>query len=176
MPPLVVTLRLDPASQEVFDRLRAAHFPPARNHLAAHVTLFHALPGDRLVPVAADLAAAASRQPAFPVRVAGLRSLGGGVAYDLASPELERLRGRLAARWSPWLTRQDAGGWRPHVTVQNKVPPAAARLLLGDLRAVFEPWSATAEGLSLWWYRGGPWERIEVLPFAPEVADAAPAS
>ena len=43
--PLVVTLLLEPSAQERFDRVRAAHFPAERNHLAAHVTLFHALPG-----------------------------------------------------------------------------------------------------------------------------------
>ena len=40
--PLIVTLLLEDAAQERFDRLRAAHFPAERNHLAAHVTLFHA--------------------------------------------------------------------------------------------------------------------------------------
>jgi hypothetical protein len=51
VPPLIVTLLLDDAAQARFDRLRAAHFPSARNHLAAHVTLFHALPGELLTEV-----------------------------------------------------------------------------------------------------------------------------
>jgi hypothetical protein len=48
----VVTLLLDDGAQRRFDRLREAYFPPERNHVAAHVTLFHALPGgqrDRVV-------------------------------------------------------------------------------------------------------------------------------
>ena len=64
--PLIVTLLLEEAAQQRFDRLREQHFPPERNHLAAHVTLFHALPGEQLDAVRADLAAAADR-PAFDV-------------------------------------------------------------------------------------------------------------
>src|SRR6476469_7699644 len=45
--PLIVTLLLDDAAQQRFDALRTAHFPAERNHLAAHVTLFHALPGEQ---------------------------------------------------------------------------------------------------------------------------------
>ena len=88
--PLVVTLLLEDSAQERFDRLRAAHFPAGRNHVAAHVTLFHALPGEELPAVRADLDAAADR-PAFDVAVTGVRSLGGGVALDLGAPELSRL-------------------------------------------------------------------------------------
>jgi hypothetical protein len=45
--PLIVTLLLDPEAQERSDRLRSAHFPAERNHVAAHVTLFHALPDEQ---------------------------------------------------------------------------------------------------------------------------------
>jgi len=63
--------------------------------LAAHVTLFHALPGEHEDAVAVDLAAAA-RRPPFEVAVTGLRLLGRGVAYTLDSPELAALRAGLA--------------------------------------------------------------------------------
>lgn len=155
--PLILTLRLDAASQERFDAVRRAHFPADRNHLAAHITLFHALPAEHADAVRADVAGAAHR-PRFAVEVAGLRSLGRGVAYVLRSPELDALRAALAARWDPWLTPQDAGRSAIHVTVQNKVSPAAARLLLDELRAAFVPGVARAEGLDLWRYAGGPWE------------------
>jgi 2'-5' RNA ligase len=161
----VLTLVLDEASQAVLDDRRRAHFPPERNHLAAHVTLFHALPGEHLEVVQAGLAAAAGARGRFAVEVAGVRPLGRGVAYDLAAPELLALRATLAQRWAGLLTRQDAAGFRPHVTVQNKVHPDVARALLAELRAGFSPWTATAEGLALWWYRGGPWEHIRTWPF-----------
>ncbi len=158
-PPLVLTLLLDGAAQERFDRLRAEHFPAERNHLAAHVTLFHALPGDQLATVEADVAEAAGRPP-FAVSVTGVRLLGGGVAYDLHAPELTALRDRLAAGWSPWLTRQDAQRHHPHVTVQNKVRPERARALHAELSARFVPEQVQARGLGLWRYLGGPWEPV----------------
>lgn len=157
--PLIVTLLLADADQQRFDRLRAEHFPPERNFLAAHVTLFHALPGEHHDAVRADLAAAADR-PAFDVAVTGVRSLGRGVAYVLESAELAALRAGLAAEWSPWLTPQDRQRHSPHVTVQNKVEPAVARALRDRLLAGFVPYDVRARGLGLWRYLGGPWEPV----------------
>ncbi len=162
--PLIVTLLLDPDAQERFDRLRAAHFPADRNHLAAHVTLFHALPGEHVDAVSADLAAAA-RRPVFDVAVAGLRLLGRGVAYTLGAPELTALRAGLAAAWEPWLTPQDRQRHAPHVTVQNKVEPAGARALRDRLAAEFVPDRVGARGLGLWRYLGGPWAPVAEHPF-----------
>lgn len=162
--PLVVTLLLDDAAQAGFDRLRAQHFPAARNHLAAHVTLFHALPGDQLDAVRADLAAAAAR-PAFDVAVTGLRFLGRGVAFTLEAPEVTAVRDGLAAAWQPWLTPQDRQRHAPHVTVQNKVDPAVARALHQRLVAEFVPYEVRARGLGLWRYLGGPWEPVAEHPF-----------
>ena len=164
--PLVLTLQLDRVSQERFDALRRAHFPPERNHLAAHVTLFHALPGEREEDVRADLEASAQR-PAYDVQVARVRSLGKGVAYDLRSADLAAQRTELARRWQPWLTPQDARPHAAHVTVQNKVPPERARALLQELEAGFAPYAVRATGLALWRYLGGPWEPLGVYRFSP---------
>jgi 2'-5' RNA ligase len=159
-----VTLLLEDDAQQRFDRLRAEHFPADRNHLAAHVTLFHALPGEHGDAVAADLAAAATR-PAFDVAVTGVRMLGRGVAYSLESAELAALRAGLAATWQPWLTPQDRQRHAAHVTVQNKVDPAVARALHERLSAAFEPGRVGARGLGLWRYLGGPWEPVARYPF-----------
>ena len=163
--PLIVTLLVDDAAQERFDRLRAAHFPARAFRLAAHVTLFHALPGDQVGTVAEALATVAARRP-FGVAVTGVRMLGRGVALDLEAPELTALRASLAAVFGPWLTRQDQQWSRPHVTVQNKVEPAVARQLHASLAATFQPESITAVGLGLWHYRGGPWEPEGEFPFS----------
>jgi 2'-5' RNA ligase len=178
--PLVVTLLLDDDAQRRFDRLRAEHFParplpgsrPERARggedgvfrLAAHVTLFHALPGEHLDAVRAELGAVADRE-AFDVAVTGLRFLGRGVAYALDSPDLTRLRDRLAAAWEPWLTRQDRQRHAPHVTVQNKVDPAAARALHDQLLSGFAPYSVRARGLGLWRYLAGPWAPVSEHTF-----------
>ena len=180
--PLIVTLLLEDAAQQRFDRLREQHFPirplsgprPERARgggtgvfrLAAHVTLFHALPGQQLDAVRADLAGAADR-PAFDVAVTGVRFLGRGVAYSLASSELAALRAGLVASWQPWLTPQDRQKHAPHVTVQNKVAPPTARALHERLLAEFVPYDVGARGLGLWRYLGGPWEPVAEYPFGP---------
>jgi len=162
--PLVVTLLLAEEAQGRFDRLREQHFPADRNHLAAHVTLFHAVPGEHLDRVTADLGTTADRAP-FDVEVTGLRLLGRGVAYDLTAPELTALRADLARSWAPWLTRQDASWKHAHVTVQNKVRPEQAKALYDDLAASFAPERVPAVGLGLWRYLGGPWEPVERFAF-----------
>ena len=58
MPPLILTLVLDAASQAFFDRLRRQHFPPERNVLDAHLTLFHALDGEQEQAILADIRSA----------------------------------------------------------------------------------------------------------------------
>lgn len=156
--PLILSLSLAPDDQARLNRLRDAHFPPQRNFLAAHVTLFHHLPGADLDAIIADAAAACAKTPIFQVRVARLQSLGRGVALTLEADPLLRLRASLARTWTNSLTAQDRQGYRPHVTVQNKVDPAVAKALLIELGKSFSPWEITATGLSLWHYRGGPWE------------------
>lgn len=132
--------------------------------VGAHVTLFHALPGERVGDVRRALALAADRPP-FAVAVTGLRFLGRGVAFDLAAPELTALRADVAAEFAADLTPQDRQWRHPHVTVQNKVAPDAARALHAQLSAGFTRWTATARGLGLWHYRGGPWELDAEFPF-----------
>ena len=166
--PLILSLTLAADDQARLDRLRDAHFPPERNFLAAHVTLFHHLPGPEHDAVAATLAEASASVAPFPVRVARLQSLGRGVALALDSDQLVRLRAGLARRWADWLTAQDRQGFRPHVTIQNKVDPAVAKALMAELSAGFAPWTVEATGLSLWRYRGGPWEAAGVFPFAAD--------
>ncbi|SDN53241.1 2'-5' RNA ligase superfamily protein [Klenkia soli] len=162
--PLVVTLLLADGAQQRFDALRDRHFPADRNHLQAHVTLFHAVPGEHLAAVRDDLGTAADR-PGFEVEVSGVRSLGGGVAFDLHSDDVTDLRTALARAWAPWLTRQDAQWKHPHVTVQNKVAPAAARALHADLAAGFTPYAVPSVGLGLWRYEGGPWSPVARYAF-----------
>jgi len=166
--PLIVTLVLDTASQDHFDALRQAHFPPDRLFVGAHVTLFHALPGDLQPEPAAELALEAARSELITVRGEGIRLLGRGVAFALHSGTLLRLRDRLRQRWAARLTAQDQQSWRPHVTIQNKVEPARARVLHAGLSASFVPFDVTATGLGLWIYRHGPWEAVDTFPFTAE--------
>lgn len=163
--PLILTLALDPVSQAYFNDLRQQHFPPAINYLAAHLTLFHHLPGAELAAVRARLQAVAQATAPLPLRVAGLRSLGRGVAFNLENDELRTLHRQLQADFAPYLTPQDQQKRQPHITIQNKADPAAARQLLAELQAGFAPFEAVGTGLHLWAYRGGPWESLAEFPF-----------
>jgi len=169
--PLVVTLALDDDSQERLDGLRRAHFPADRNHLPAHVTLFHALPGEE-VGLVRDVLAEEARTDAFDVRVGEVQRLGRGTALRLVAPELDALHHRLLRRLrdelgDDALTAQDRQRLRAHVTVQNKVTPEAARQLADRLEVDITPWTAQARALELWRYDGGPWSPEQTLPLTP---------
>jgi len=87
------------------------------------------------------------------------------VAYELSSPELLALRRELVRSWEPWLGAQDRQGFKPHITVQNKVSPERARALQKELQASFTPFEIRGVGLSLWRYLGGPWEPVDTYLF-----------
>ena len=157
--PIIVSATFAPADFAWLDGLRRAHFPPERNVLPAHLTLFHHLPPSIEAELDRRLCAAVA-EPAPRAEAAGLVSLGGGVAIRFASAALEAIRADLADAFAGLLTPQDRAGWRPHVTIQNKVAPATARALREDLEATFRPRPVRIVGLAAWWYRGGPWELI----------------
>ena len=164
--PIIVTATFGHADAALLDGLRRAHFPPERNHLAAHLTMFHHLPPSSAVELKGRLSALTRGQPAPRAMLAGLMNLGRGVAFRVESPELVAIRGALADAFAGLLTPQDAGGWRPHVTIQNKVLPAEARALLTQLEAGFVARPLVIRGLAAWWYRGGPWEPLSTHNFA----------
>ena len=163
--PLILALALDAESFAFFNGLRQQYFPPERNFLAAHVTLFHHLPGVRRADLVAQLTARSQAQPQLSLQVTGLRFLGQGVAYVLENAALQALHHELQTEWQPALTPQDQQKLRPHVTVQNKVDPKQARTLYEQLKTDFVPFEATGTGLQLWAYRGGPWEAIQTFDF-----------
>lgn len=161
--PLILTAQPEPAAAARLDALRRKYFPPERNQLRAHITLFHALPGSEADAVVRQVQALARGHGPITVEVPGLRSLGGGVALALRSPVLEALRAELAHSFAGVLTAQDAQGFRAHVTIQNKVTAAVARATLAQLTAAFEPWSFEVTGIGIWRYAGGPWEAVKVV-------------
>ncbi len=164
--PLILTAQLDPASQARFDRERRLHFPSAINHLAAHVTLFHHLPGEAETDIAALLDRYCADMAPAPFNTTGLRFLGRGTAYELSMSGVAALRGKLAAAWAGALTPQDRQAWRAHVTVQNKVQPAEARATYSALERGYAPQDGLVTGVALWRYLGGPWEAVSQHPFS----------
>ena len=141
------------------DGQRRRYFPPDRNQLAAHLTMFHALPPsaeDEARRVLAQLGTA----PPPRAMVAGLMNLGRGVAYRIVSDDLEQVRASIAEHFRGSLTFQDGQGWRPHVTIMNKAKSSDAKALLNGLEATFQPRPLKIAGLALHRYLGGPWEKL----------------
>jgi hypothetical protein len=162
--PIIVTALMGASDFAAMDALRRAHFPPERNVLRAHLTMFHHLPPSverELTGLLQDEARGNEPQ----ARLASLINLGGGVAFSVASPDLEEIRARIADRFAPMLMPQDRNPWRAHVTVQNKVKPPEARVLLASLSVDFRPRPLILSGLAAFYYRGGPWEPIAAFAF-----------
>lgn len=157
--PIIVTALLGASDFAWADSLRRAHFPPERNLVPAHITLFHHLPPSAEAELR-DQLKAQTRAPAPTARLSGLRHLGEGVAYQVDSPGLEAIRDRLADHFTGLLIPQDQAPWRPHITVQNKAAPKLAKALLTELEAAFVPRPLKIAGLASWRYRGGPWEPL----------------
>lgn len=159
-----MTAMLDRESFAIFDRLRAMHFPAHLNHLSAHLTLFHHLPGDGLRRILDDMEAIASETAPLSFEAPTTRLLGRGVAIEIHCPPLVALRKGIAGTWAEHLTPQDRNGFKPHVTVQNKATPEAARTVRPEIEALL-PMRGRIEGLELFVYRGGPWEDAARVEF-----------
>ncbi|MDB5207072.1 MAG: hypothetical protein JWR72_2147 [Flavisolibacter sp.] len=162
--PLIVTLSLDEASFQFFDNLHKQYFPPERNFLLAHLTLFH-----HLLPakpkIKENLYKWSKEIEPLVLQVVEIISIGKGVAYKIECEPLLQLHRIMQKEWQDWLQPQDKQKLWPHVTVQNKVTPAKAKETLEELKTTFKPFTAIGTGFSLWSYEGGPWEFIESFPF-----------
>lgn len=162
-PPLILTLSIEESASLFFDSLRKKYFPPTRNFIDAHLTLFHALPNEeKIINTLKELC---NRQQPFNLLISEVISIGKGVAYKIESSELGQLHKWLQNHWKPFLTPQDSQKLWPHITIQNKVPVQEARQLLQELKSNFAPFSTSATGLQLWEYLNGPWKLIEQTNF-----------
>lgn len=162
--PLIVTAELGGEDFAWLDALRRRHYPPERNRLPAHLTMFHALPPSAEQEVRGRLAELAAG-PAPSAAIGGFMNLGGGVALRVVSDALEAMRAELVERLHGLLGAQDSAGWRPHVTIQNKVEPKIASALRQSLEVDFQPRPLRIAGLGLHRYRGGPWQTLRLFPF-----------
>ncbi len=163
--PLILTAELPPELHRHYTDLRTRYFPPERNYLEAHVTLFHAFPAQCEDELRRYLARLVGEVPQIAGRVEGLMSLGGGTAIRLASPDLLALRDEVAEHFRGMLTQQDQHRPRLHVTIQNKVGSKEAKALQAELSGQIEPRHFAFPGLALHAYRGGPWEFLRRFAF-----------
>jgi hypothetical protein len=166
MHPLIITAQMAKSDQLWADALRRAHFPPERNFLPAHITLFHHLPPQYEDEIHRRLAMVARENPAPQASIKALMQLGRGVAFEIYSPELLAIRMALADAFHGLLVPQDMPVPKLHITIQNKVEPAVAKRLFAELSVGFEPRPLVIKELALWRYLGGPWEAVQRWPFS----------
>jgi 2'-5' RNA ligase superfamily len=160
-PTYILTAEMDAASFAWLDALRRTHFPPERNFLPAHISMFHLISPEQ----AARLHALTLPPSPLAIRFDGPLLLGFGVAIGVQSGELKQLRTVAMTAMGGEFSGQDRQPWRPHVTIQNKVSAQAARDLDRQMRDGFVERAGTVTGLLLWAYLGGPWRLAERLPF-----------
>jgi hypothetical protein len=163
---LIVTVDIAQGDFSWLEGLRRAHYPPERNQVPAHLTMLHALPPSVETELRGRLGRIVRRKPPG-ATLAGVMDLGGGVAFRVVSPELDAIRDELADELHGMLGGRDGGGWRPHITIQNKVAPKVARGLKKQLEQTFHARPLAISGLAIQRYLYGPWERVAAYPFRP---------
>ena len=163
--PIIMTAQMGKAEFAWANSIRERHYPPERNKVGAHITLFHHLPPQALDEIRAAIVALARELPKPEANLSGLIHLGNGVAYRLHAPELLALRMELADRFTGLLVAQDQQTPRLHITVQNKVVPKEAHRLFDELSAGFEPRPFAIHGIGLHYYVDGLWQDIGIWPF-----------
>ena len=167
-PPLILTARMDEGNQVYFNNLRSRYFPVDRNYLAAHVTLFHHLPGDQLEAILRQVSEALVGLPRMEGTIEPARRLGSSVAFPINCTGLMSLHQELQQRWLPELTPQDSQPLNPHITVQNKVENRILVMTHKSLSTLRFERDIHFTALELWNYQGGPWSLVRTLPFAME--------
>lgn len=163
--PIIMTAQMGKAEFAWANGLRKCYFPPERNVVDAHITLFHHLPPQALDEIRSAVIDLTGSLPKPEAKLSGLIHLGRGVAYQLHAPELLSLRMDLADRFAGLLVAQDQQTPRLHITVQNKVIPREAQRLFEELSDEFEPRHFSIHGIGLHYYVDGPWQDIGSWPF-----------
>lgn len=174
----VLTLLTDQAHHVRMTELRNKYFPRHLNKLAAHLTLFHALPGSKLDgTIIPAVEALASRTPRFNITARRQFRLGKHGVAVLVPPQeggrqVKDIRSTLQLPWKRqgFLSQQDATSKDnksfPHYTIANKLHDEAAVLQVeDDLRQTFVPDEGLVEGLGLYLYDKGWWRLVRKFNF-----------
>lgn len=158
--PFIVTAGLPPDIFAWANDLRRMHYPPERNRLHAHVTLFHAFAPSLRGELGSLLPRIVAEFAPVPARITGVMDLGKGTALAIESAGMLAIRAMIADHFQGALTEQDRYPPWLHITIQNKVTRAQALGLQQALNADFEPRAFSFRALELHIYRGGPWEAL----------------
>jgi hypothetical protein len=155
--PFIVTAELPVDIYSWANGLRVQHYPPERNKLAAHVTLFHSFAPSLRDELRRVLGRIAGEFAPPEARCEGLMDLGKGTALAIASPGMLAVRAAIADHFHGALTAQDRH--EPRLTV------AEARALQRALSASLQPRQFRFPALGLHLYRDTHWEALGTWPF-----------
>ncbi len=156
--PLVLTFSMEEVSFDRLDTWRSKYFPKERNHLKAHLTIYHQLPGQRIHELRELLSAVSQLQTAIPVKFSSLLLRQGFLGVRVESEKLNETKLNLDKILDSYLRVQDRKEYKPHVTLSNFGSPKEALRSFAELEKIFVPWDGYLTGMALFHYRGGPWE------------------
>ncbi|KXS98767.1 hypothetical protein AC578_9032 [Pseudocercospora eumusae] len=168
-----LTILTDKPLHKRMTELRKKYFPQNINKVAAHLTLFHALPGSKLechiIPTIQEVTRQTSR---FRVEATELFRLKKGFAVSVSEKsggrQSKQVHRALQAPWKQegFLSQQDAGGCRVHYTLMNKVDDELEiQNAYDEVAGAWEGDSGMAEGLALWKYDRGFWRWYRAFNF-----------
>jgi hypothetical protein len=163
--PFIVTAVLPPDILAWADGLRRQHYPPDRNRLVAHVTLFHSFAPslrDELRGVLAEMAGEFSAPSAS---INDTLDLGSGTALAVKSSGMDQIRALIAEHFHGALTAKDLHEPRLHITIQNKVIRRLAIALQQELAISLRARDFAFRGLALHIYRTTHWDTVGEWPF-----------
>ncbi|KAL1297314.1 hypothetical protein AAFC00_004865 [Neodothiora populina] len=170
----VLTFLTSKSHHDTMTSLRKKYFPPHLNKLDAHLTLFHALPGDALssdiIPTLQSVARSTSPFPLNASRpfMLGKHGIAIAVPKTKGGEPAAQIHETLQAEWMEMLSPQDAakGGFRAHYTVMNKVDDeSVVQKGFEEIKGGWEGCEGVVEGLSLFRYERGRWVRFEDYKF-----------
>lgn len=167
--PFIVCLKMDRLSFERLSAWRKLYFPPERNFLDAHLTLYHRLPFPAHEIIRDALRNLTMRRESFVLTFEQIVHHQLFLGIKLATPEVVQLKKELDRDLTLWLAPQDRQTIVPHVTVSNNGQLEAVDRAKEELEKTFVPWQGRAEGLQLFRYRRGPWEWLEDFSFGADI-------
>jgi 2'-5' RNA ligase superfamily len=156
---LIITLKIDDASQAFFSEKRKQHYPAYANFIEAHITLFHKLPSDKQIVY--DTLQALSNTSTFEMEVVDIKNIENFVAYDIVSQTLQNLHKAMQAKFTSMLNEKDKEILWPHITVHNKATIYKAFKTHQKLLVDFKSFNITAIGFTTWYYAKKAWVKKE---------------
>ncbi len=155
--PLIITLKIDEATQKFLDEQRKKYFPAHCNYVDAHITLFHKLPSNKIE--INTIIEKFARRKSFELNIINVVLQENGVAYEIKCDELLQLHKEMQEDLSRYLIKNDRKKLWPHITIQSKVTAFKAFKTHAELQSTFTPIPTSAIGFSCWYYVKGYWEK-----------------